>query len=123
MNNFRHFPKREKVVEILDEELAPHKYIFNSGVTADAESKLQAIVSNRSGSFIDARVSNDRLSETVKLNASTIKKYKLTTLDVPVRVVALIDELEEVRKPDEAGENDEGREAELLSELTFYFNA
>lgn len=122
MNNFRQFPKRETVVEILDTDLAPHKYVFGNGML-DAQSKFESAVTGRSGFFVKARTSSDRLSETVNLNSSFVKKYVISVVDVPARISTLIDELETVRTPDEDGSIDEGREAEIISELTFYFDA
>jgi len=124
MDNFRQYRKEEVVVEILDVEFAPHKYVFGNGLSG-AQSKFEATANKRSGSFLKARATNDRLGDTVMINASAVKKYKMSKIEVPIRIKALIDELEALRKVKvEQGDNfNFGRETELLDELRFYFDA
>ena len=124
MDNFRQYRKEEVVVEILDTEFAPHVYVFGNGMV-DAESKFQASANNRSGVFLKGRATNDRQGDTVMINASKVRKYKVTKVEVPERIKTTLDELKALREaPLEEGEEfDTGREMELMDELRFYFDA
>lgn len=110
--------KTERVVEIIGDEFATHKYIFGKASRLDVQTLLAGALRGGVSPFVTAHASADRTSEAIQVNVMRVPAYRVIDGALPASVLALIASLDTLKDdPDKVDELED-----VVEQLDNYFN-
>lgn len=110
--------KTERVVEIIGDEFATHKYVFGKASRIDVQTLLAGALRGGVSPFVTAHASADRTSDAIQVNVMRVPAYHVIDGALPADILLLIASLDTLKDdPDKVDELEE-----VVQQLDNYFN-